>query len=74
MKLERLARDKHFSILQKTINYGRKKFNSTSPKGEEIESYDAVPRTTTPSTPSGTTRTTGVNVTKLFSFVADDKA
>jgi hypothetical protein len=29
-KLERLARDKHFSLLQKSVNYDHKKFYSTA--------------------------------------------
>ncbi len=31
-KFERLARDKHFSLLQKSVNYGSKKFYSTCPR------------------------------------------
>ncbi len=31
--LERLTRDKHSSLLQKSVNYGRKKFYSTGPRG-----------------------------------------
>ncbi len=30
-RLERLARDKHFSLLQKSVNYGHKIFYSTGP-------------------------------------------
>ncbi len=30
-RLERLARDKHSSLLQKSVNYCRKKFYSTRP-------------------------------------------
>ncbi len=30
-RLERLARDKHFSLLQKSVIYGHKKFYSTGP-------------------------------------------
>jgi hypothetical protein len=30
-RLERLARDKHSSLLRKSVNYGRKKFYSTGP-------------------------------------------
>jgi hypothetical protein len=30
--LERLAKDKHYSSLQKSINYGGKKFYSTGPR------------------------------------------
>jgi hypothetical protein len=33
-RLERLAKDKHSSLLQKSINYGCKKFNSTGPGGQ----------------------------------------
>jgi hypothetical protein len=29
--LERLNKDKHSSILRKSVNYDRKKFNSTGP-------------------------------------------
>ncbi len=32
--LERLAGDKHSSLLRKSINYGRKTFHSTSPWGQ----------------------------------------
>jgi hypothetical protein len=31
-RLERLARDKHSSLLQKTVNYGRKKFYNIGPR------------------------------------------
>jgi hypothetical protein len=34
-KLERLARDRHFTLLQKSVNYGRKKFCSTGPRLEQ---------------------------------------
>jgi hypothetical protein len=32
-RLERLARDKHCSLLQKTVNYGCKKFYRIGPRG-----------------------------------------
>ncbi len=32
-KLERLARDKHFCLLQNSVNYSRNKFYSTGPRG-----------------------------------------
>ncbi len=35
-RLERLARDKHSSLLQKSVNYGHKKFYSTSPCAASI--------------------------------------
>jgi hypothetical protein len=35
--LERLARDKHPSLLQKSVNYGRKKFYSTGPGVSSIK-------------------------------------
>jgi hypothetical protein len=31
-RLEKLARDKHSSLLRKSVNYGRNKFYSTGPK------------------------------------------
>ncbi len=31
--MERLARDKHFSLLRKSVNYGRNKFYDTGPWG-----------------------------------------
>ncbi len=31
-RLERLARDKHSSLLQKSVNYGQKKFNNIGPR------------------------------------------
>ncbi len=31
-RLERLARDKHFSLLRESVNYDRKKFYSTGPR------------------------------------------
>ena len=31
-RLERLARDKHSSLLRKSVNYGHKKFYNTSPR------------------------------------------
>ncbi len=33
-RLERFTREKHSSLLQKSVNYGRKKFYSTGPRGE----------------------------------------
>jgi hypothetical protein len=38
-KLERLARDKHSSLLQTLINYGRKKFYNNGPRGLYHETY-----------------------------------
>jgi hypothetical protein len=38
-KLERLARDKHFSFLQKSVNYGRKKFYSRGPLIQCYETF-----------------------------------
>jgi hypothetical protein len=35
-KLERLARDKHSSLLRKYVNYGNKKFYSAGPRVEPL--------------------------------------
>jgi hypothetical protein len=37
--LERLARDKHSSLLQKYVNYDRKRFYSTSPARVKISTF-----------------------------------
>jgi hypothetical protein len=35
-RLEKLARDKHSSVLPKFVNYGRKKFYNIGPRPEEF--------------------------------------
>jgi hypothetical protein len=39
IRLERLARDKHFILLRKSVNYGRNKFYSTSPCGQYYKTF-----------------------------------
>ncbi len=36
-RLERLARDKHSSLLQKFVNYGQKKFYNIGPRADDIK-------------------------------------
>jgi hypothetical protein len=41
-RLERLARDKHSSLLRKSVNYGRKKFYSTGPGRFKASENDEI--------------------------------
>ncbi len=38
-RLERLARDKHFSLLRKYVIDGREKFYSTGPRGQAYKNF-----------------------------------
>jgi hypothetical protein len=39
VRLERLARDKHSSLLRKSVNYGRKKFYSTGATADLLSQF-----------------------------------
>jgi hypothetical protein len=38
-RLERLARDKHFGLLRKYVNYGSKRFHSTGPRAQCYKTF-----------------------------------
>jgi hypothetical protein len=42
-RLEKLARDKHSSLLQKSVNYGCKKLYSTGPRLESLRTNALAP-------------------------------
>jgi hypothetical protein len=41
IRLGRLVKDKHSSLLQRSINYGYKKFYRIAPEGKNLTKYSA---------------------------------
>ncbi len=79
--MERLIRGKHSRLLQKSVNYDRKKYNSTGPMGEaNALAYFASPSVTKNKKSFITLnsrrvvgpRLPGTNVIKLFTAVGFD--
>jgi hypothetical protein len=79
--MERLAKDKHSGVLQKSENYDRKKFNCTGPMGEANALAYFASHLVTKKKKSFITsnsrrvvgpRLPGTNVIKLFTAVGFD--